>query len=98
MSKERSFRGNDPKGTEWRLVGEVADSADASPWRLWVRANDGTDWLTIKLAAIGAAPNKGNYWWGWLPSSARCNRARDWMTLVENRPLLADAVKKALLA
>lgn len=72
---------------------QVAVVQDEQPWLVFVRVNEGTVWLTVKVVADGDAPTKANYWLGW--NGKQFARHADVAKLL-HRPVLLAAVEQAL--
>lgn len=85
----KSFEGHRP-GPGWEQVAEVEDE---QPWLIFVRT--GEDWTSVKVVAVGRAPNKANYWLGW--NGKTFARQADLVKLLK-RPVLLGAVERELRA
>jgi len=87
----KNYTGKKPRGYGWREVGLVKGDVR---WRVFVRENADTEWLTVKVVADGSAPAKANYWLGW--DGSRFGRHADLVSLAQKRPAVLEGVEKGL--
>jgi len=89
--KQRRYLGN-PPGDEWEEVDLV--EAEHGSWRVFVRAQDASPWISVKVCAVGYAPRKGNYWLTW--SGKRFGHGHDLFKLLQHRPELGKVLEDRL--
>jgi hypothetical protein len=76
-------------GGEWIEVALV-EGEDGS-WRVYERlAEPNRLWRAVRVAAVGAAPSKANYWLAW--NGDRLAKGKDSQNMEQYRPLLFAAV------
>jgi hypothetical protein len=92
---KRQYAGNDP-GTGWKAELQIED--EGLVWNLFTRMTDPTfRWLSVKLAAVGKAPQKANYWLAWDRNKQRLiSRNADLELLCESRNQLHELLIEVL--
>lgn len=87
----RSYEGNPETGDEWKVLGETS-KFDDFPWVVSIRKKptNETDWRMVKVASVGRAKNKANYWLSW--DGYRLARGRDLALMRAGRPDLCEQV------
>jgi hypothetical protein len=95
MGISRTYPGSDPDGEEWSMLAVM--ELDGSAWRLWSRPQHrDPDWSTYKLTAVGAVPQKANYWWVRNDTKGCYGYTRDLSTLRGTRPALHAMVEQEM--
>ena len=89
----KTYKGNKPEDPRWSQIGEFEDDVR---WFVFVRENDDSPWLSVKVVADGRAKKKGNYWLGW--NGSRFAQRSDVNPLMSQRPNLYGYVEALMSA
>jgi len=88
---DKMYKGKKPRTDGWEQIGEIEQDVR---WRLFVRQKADTEWLTVKVAAVGRASGKANYWLGW--NGKRFSQQTDTFAMMQGRPELLHKVEQML--
>jgi|LakMenE01Jun11ns_1017448.scaffolds.fasta_scaffold9585912_2 hypothetical protein len=84
----KSYSGRAPNpDAGWRLAGAV--EVEGLAWNIYKRGDPEAAWMALKIAAVGRAPRKGNYWLAYSQRDARFVESGDAVKLFAHRPRLA---------
>ncbi len=89
----KMYKGKRPRTEGWGQIGEIENDGQ---WRLFVRQKAETEWVTVKVAAVGRAQGKANYWLGW--NGKRFSQQTDTFAMMQDRPELLHKVERMLEA
>jgi hypothetical protein len=87
----KTYRGNHPS-RDWDLLGTTSDVS--GDWCVYTKAQNTSDWLSVKVVAKGRCPGGANYWLSW--SGTRLANGCDIARIAQHRPELLAAVRRLL--
>lgn len=93
----KMYSGHVPSGDGWEQIGDRYHDGDGVEWQTFRRRQDHSpEWQTVKVAAIGTAPAKANYWLARNGMTGQIGYARDYAIMRETRPGLHAHVDTVL--
>ena len=88
---DKMYKGKKPRTSGWEQIGMIENDRQ---WRVFVKENVESGWMTVKVAAIGRAQGKANYWLGW--NGKRFSQQQDTFAILQQRPELLHKVERML--
>lgn len=95
--KQKTYKGNAPKGAGWMRIGQLADEKDGK-WVLYANllGRNDSGWVNLKLVALKRAPDKANYVLGWSTIERRLARNTSKADLEQGRPVLYERLLRVV--
>lgn len=93
----RNYRGSHPsESLGWRKVGDVEDNDVV--WSIYEKPSPSNEeWVTVKVVANRAVPNKANYWISVNKATNSVGFCRDFKLMINNRRSLFDKVSSQFM-